>query len=256
MEALPNKTSANLEQSPNQYRFVIGGLVLLCHLALGMNLFSASPVLPLIIDEYAISRSAAGLMVTLALFFAAVFGLPGGVITSRIGAKRAFTIGYWLMALIALSPLAPNFISLLTLRLAFGVGTAFLLTATGPLLMQWFKPREILVMNAFNTAALSLGIALSVSTAAPLANWVGWPMALGIFDFRPFVGAVDSSFGSIFPVEVMEVVMAALNMIFPLGQGAEIRAPMAITVIGGLLISTLVTLILIPTIYSLADRRD
>ena len=189
MQALPNKASDNPEQNSNQYRFVIGGLVLLCHLALGMNLFSASPVLPLIIDEYAISRSAAGLMVTLALFFAAVFGLPGGVIISRIGAQRAFTIGYWLMALIALSPLAPNFISLLALRLAFGVGTAFLLTATGPLMMQWFKPREILVMNAFNTAALSLGIALSVSTAAPLANWLGWSMALGIFGLAGVAGA-------------------------------------------------------------------
>ena len=106
--------------------------MLLSHLALGMNLFSASPVLPLIIDEYDISRSAAGLMVTLALLFAAGFGLPGGVIISRIGIRRAFTIGFWLMALMALSPLAPNFGSLLALRLAFGVGTALLLTATVP----------------------------------------------------------------------------------------------------------------------------
>lgn len=168
--------------------------MLLSHLALGMNLFSASPVLPLIIDEYDISRSAAGLMVTLALLFAAGFGLPGGVIISRIGIRRAFTIGFWLMALMALSPLAPNFGSLLALRLAFGVGTALLLTATGPLLMRWFKPKEILAMNAFNTAALSLGIALSVSTAAPLANAVGWSMALSVFGFTGVVGAVAWGF--------------------------------------------------------------
>ena len=81
-------------------------------------------------------------------------------------------------------------------------------------------------------------------------------MALGIFNFQPFVGAVESSFGPIFPVDVMNVVMGALNMIFPVGQGAEIRAPMALTVIGGLIVSTLVTLVLIPTIYSLVDRKD
>ena len=136
MEALPKNASASLELSTSRYRFVIGGLVLLSHLALGMNLLSAAPVLPLIIDEYAISRVEAGLMVTLALLFAAGFGLPGGVIISRIGIRRAFTIGFWLMALMALSPLAPNFGTHLALRLALGVGTALLITATGPLLMR------------------------------------------------------------------------------------------------------------------------
>jgi HAE1 family hydrophobic/amphiphilic exporter-1 len=39
------------------------------------------------------------------------------------------------------------------------------------------------------------------------------------------------------------------------GEGAEVRAPMAITVIGGLLVSTLLTLIVIPVVYSLLDRK-
>ena len=40
-----------------------------------------------------------------------------------------------------------------------------------------------------------------------------------------------------------------------LGDGSEVRAPMAITVIGGLAISTLLTLIVIPVVYNLLDRR-
>ena len=39
------------------------------------------------------------------------------------------------------------------------------------------------------------------------------------------------------------------------GEGAEVRAPMAITVIGGLAVSTLLTLIVIPVVYDLLDRR-
>ena len=39
------------------------------------------------------------------------------------------------------------------------------------------------------------------------------------------------------------------------GDGNEVRAPMAITVIGGLLVSTLLTLIVIPVVYTLLDRR-
>ena len=39
------------------------------------------------------------------------------------------------------------------------------------------------------------------------------------------------------------------------GEGAEVRTPMAITVIGGLLTSTLLTLVVIPVVYSLFDRK-
>ncbi|MEE7547056.1 efflux RND transporter permease subunit, partial [Xanthomonas sp. Kuri4-1] len=39
------------------------------------------------------------------------------------------------------------------------------------------------------------------------------------------------------------------------GEGAEVRSPMAITVIGGLLVSTLLTLLVIPVVYDLLDRR-
>jgi hydrophobic/amphiphilic exporter-1 (mainly G- bacteria), HAE1 family len=39
------------------------------------------------------------------------------------------------------------------------------------------------------------------------------------------------------------------------GEGAEVRSPMAITVIGGLLVSTLLTLLVIPVVYDRLDRR-
>jgi HAE1 family hydrophobic/amphiphilic exporter-1 len=39
------------------------------------------------------------------------------------------------------------------------------------------------------------------------------------------------------------------------GEGAEVRAPMAITVIGGLAVSTLLTLLVIPIVYNLLDRK-
>jgi len=38
-----------------------------------------------------------------------------------------------------------------------------------------------------------------------------------------------------------------------LGEGAEVQAPMAVVVIGGLLSSTFLTLIFLPVIYSLLD---
>ena len=40
------------------------------------------------------------------------------------------------------------------------------------------------------------------------------------------------------------------------GEGSEVRAPMAIVVIGGLMVGTFMTLLLLPTMYSLLDWRD
>jgi hydrophobic/amphiphilic exporter-1 (mainly G- bacteria), HAE1 family len=47
-----------------------------------------------------------------------------------------------------------------------------------------------------------------------------------------------------------------LPLAIGLGDGSEVRAPMAITVIGGLLVSTMLTLIVIPVVYNLLDRRS
>lgn len=48
--------------------------------------------------------------------------------------------------------------------------------------------------------------------------------------------------------------LGLLPMALGFGEGSEVRAPMAITVIGGLVVSTLLTLLVIPVMYSLLDR--
>jgi HAE1 family hydrophobic/amphiphilic exporter-1 len=54
----------------------------------------------------------------------------------------------------------------------------------------------------------------------------------------------------------LTTILGLVPMALGLGEGAEIRAPMAITVIGGLAVSTLLTLIVIPTVYSVFDRKQ
>ncbi|HVH33877.1 MAG TPA: efflux RND transporter permease subunit, partial [Tahibacter sp.] len=46
-----------------------------------------------------------------------------------------------------------------------------------------------------------------------------------------------------------------LPLAIGLGDGSEVRAPMAITVIGGLLVSTLLTLVVVPIVYDRLDFR-
>lgn len=53
----------------------------------------------------------------------------------------------------------------------------------------------------------------------------------------------------------LATLLGFLPLAIGLGAGAEVRSPMAITVMGGLAVSTLLTLVVIPVVYDLADRR-
>jgi len=50
--------------------------------------------------------------------------------------------------------------------------------------------------------------------------------------------------------------LGLLPLAIGFGDGAELRAPMGITVIGGLLVSTLLTLLVIPVMYAILDRKN
>ena len=54
----------------------------------------------------------------------------------------------------------------------------------------------------------------------------------------------------------LTTVLALLPMAFQRGEGAEIRQPMAITIIAGLASSTVLTLIIIPMVYNIFGGRD
>jgi multidrug efflux pump subunit AcrB len=49
---------------------------------------------------------------------------------------------------------------------------------------------------------------------------------------------------------------AAIPAALALGQGAETRAPMAVAVLGGLVVSTILSLFVVPAFYVMADRAS
>ena len=50
-------------------------------------------------------------------------------------------------------------------------------------------------------------------------------------------------------------ILAMLPMCFGFGEGASLRSPMALAVIGGLVTSTIMTLLVIPCVYYIFDRK-
>ena len=133
------------------------------------------------------------------------------------------------------------FVILFTIPLAM-VGAVFALLLTGN------------TISVVVFIGLILMVGLVVKNAIILIDKVNQLREAGVPKRRALVEGARS--------RLRPIVMTTLSTLFgfmPLalafGEGAEVRSPMAITVIGGLLVSTLLTLLVIPVVYDLLDRR-
>ncbi|MBU4376054.1 MAG: efflux RND transporter permease subunit, partial [Candidatus Omnitrophica bacterium] len=52
----------------------------------------------------------------------------------------------------------------------------------------------------------------------------------------------------------LTTVLGLVPLALGLGEGAELQSPLAVTVMGGLLVSTFLTLIVIPTVYLMSEE--
>lgn len=68
---------------------------------------------------------------------------------------------------------------------------------------------------------------------------------------------IDAGRARLRPILITKLttILGLLPMAIGIGEGAEIRQPMAITVIGGVAVSSIFTLLVIPVVYSLLDRK-
>lgn len=178
----------------SRYRFVIAVLILWAHISIGLNFFAVTPLLPLAIDDYGITRASASLLVALPTLVKACIGLPGSLIIHRFGLNRVFTVSWFMLGILALSPWIQDFRLMLLLRFVYGIGTGLMMTATASLIMQWFRPNEVPIINTLLLIVISLGIAISIPLAAPLAENVSWEGVLGIFGGIGLCGAIAWKF--------------------------------------------------------------
>ncbi len=92
-----------------------------------------------------------------------------------------------------------------------------------------------------------------VNNAIVLVDYINRLRARGFPRRRAIVGAGLVRLRPIL-MTTATTTLGLLPMALGLGQGAEIRTPMALTVIGGLVASTVLTLIVVPTIYEIVER--
>ena len=176
-----------------RYRFVIGALILAAHASIGLNFFNVTPLLPLVIDDYEVSRASASLLIALPTIIKALVGLPGSLIVNRFGLNRTFTLSWFMLGLLVLSPLAQDFNTMILLRLLYGLGTGLVMTASAALIMQWFEPREVPIINTLLLIVVVTGTAVSITLAVPMSQAMSWEAVLGVFGGVGMAGAITWS---------------------------------------------------------------
>jgi cyanate permease len=175
---------------PVKYRFVIAGLSLLMSLSTGLVFLNVSPITPLIMDEYGVNRSTASLLVAGILFANAAMAIPCVLLVGRVRIVTLISLFGLLAAIPIFSFGADNFFVLLLLRMTFGVCAAGIIPLLFTVLMQWFPPKELPLVNGLNLAMMSGGIAISLYTGEWVAEWIGWKNGLALYSVPSLIGAV------------------------------------------------------------------
>jgi HAE1 family hydrophobic/amphiphilic exporter-1 len=134
------------------------------------------------------------------------------------------------------------FVIMFTIPLAL-IGAVFALALTG----------STLSVVVFIGLILLAGIV--VNNAIVLIDFINQLRARGMEKLEAIVEAGRSRLRPIM-MTTLTTVLGLLPLALGFGEGAEVRAPMAITVIGGLTVSTMLTLVVIPVMYAVMDRKN
>jgi HAE1 family hydrophobic/amphiphilic exporter-1 len=125
------------------------------------------------------------------------------------------------------------------------------LAAVGVALALWLTDTRLSVIVFIGLIMLA---GIVVNNAIVLLDLINQLRERGLDRYRAIREAARLRLRPIM-MTTLTTVLGLLPMALGLGEGAEMRTPMAVTVIGGLLTSTLLTLVVVPVMYSILDRR-
>ena len=134
----------------------------------------------------------------------------------------------------------------------------FVILFTIPLAMVGAIGALLLTGNTISVVAfigLILMVGLVVKNAIILIDKVNQLREAGVAKRDALVEGARSRLRPII-MTTLSTLFGFLPLALALGDGAEVRSPMAIVVMGGLAVSTVLTLLVIPVVYDLLDRKS
>src|SRR5215471_6154387 len=106
--------------------------------------------------------------------------------------------------------------------------------------------------NLFSLIGVILLVGLAIKNGILLIDRTNHNRERGMGRFEAVLEAGPARLRAILMTSAT-IVVALLPSAFQLGEGSEIRAPLAATVVGGVISSTLLTLVVVPTMYTILD---
>lgn len=177
-------------EKSNRYRFVIEALVLLILTCIGVIWVATGPILSPMMEDYGISRGTVSWSASIAALVVVFFSVPSGILCSKIGIRKTFAIGAFLMSVGFLTPLCTSFLLLLATRLIFAIGTAMTFPIAGGIVTQWFTSKELPLINGLNVSSTSVGNTVALFATVPIASLLSWRAPLTIYGVIALIGAV------------------------------------------------------------------
>jgi len=182
--------------------------------------------------------------------------LPEGYKAIFSGSTQAFKesfgsllLAFWLGILIAYMVLASQFNSYLH---PFSVLVALPFSISGALMALWMFNRSL---NIYSIIGLILLMGIVKKNSILLVDFTNQQREAGLEPRSALLKACPVRLRPILMTSVATIA-AAVPPALAIGPGAETRIPMAITIIGGVLVSTVLTLFVVPCVYSLFSKIE
>lgn len=174
----------------NPYRFTIYMLVLFAHLVSAVNFIGPSPVLPIVVEELAVSSSYAGLYVSSMTLSVTLASIPMSILSNRFGLSRFYLAGWIIMGIGSITLFVDQFEWLLLIRTIQGLGAAIILPTSASIIMQWAPEKEIPIINTINLSAFTAAMGVGLILGAPVAEWLSWKVFLSIEGGLAIIGSL------------------------------------------------------------------
>ncbi len=173
----------------------------------------------------------------------------GGSTQSFKESSSSLMIAFWLGILVAYMVLASQFNSYLH---PVSVLAALPFSISGALLSLWIFGQSL---NIYSMIGMILLMGIVKKNSILLVDFTNQQREVDPDVNRALLKACPVRLRPILMTSVSTIV-AAIPPALAMGPGAETRIPMAITIIGGVIVSTLLTLFVVPCVYSFLSKIE
>jgi MFS family permease len=157
-----------------RYRWVALVLALLAGIVSAIGYFKVPPIMPVLMDVFGLTYTAASMLMTTFIIAAFVMSLPTGVLVQRLGPKK---VGISMLICLIIGSIigifAPNYEVLLVSRFIEGLALGSAPIFAPALITLWFSPEELGRAMGIFTTFMPIGVTVSYVTG-PLLVATSW----------------------------------------------------------------------------------